>query len=374
MLLALLAWLYVLFPSKTVCAATEISTGTSSLDEDKSIEMIEMPNIRTPAARRYFRRIKSFSPRSETAQSFFNITPPPDNMKLFSKSFDEEADENESCTNMSTVSESFLEDLGLRSRPSTPSLASPSIRMSKISSSPSSFSSLRLLHPRLKSGELQSSSEESSGEGEGFDSDKALDYQFDFLDLDSDYNDSKELEITVPPDLNLKKMEIETVAVMINDSVKERRMSSLKLSNLPDFLLTNILEFISDSSLLEIRLTDHKFKQICDVYLNFLTNLTLKPLEEVPIEAKYHLSSTMMPFFKNQPQIRSSIESLLNCGAHWNLLSLNELYSLGAFRKVAIFSDSFIKELLLPRLRNLQRSAGATAASADTSASWRSFA
>lgn len=365
MILTVLTLISFLISSITSSSLEDLNVKKFLKDcEENSIEMTVMPNVRTSSARKCLSRIKSLSPRSGAAQSFFKSSPPVpiffDNVKV-SDLVDSDDDENDSTLNMSNVSESFLEDLGLRSRPSTPSLPShsPSFNLRKVAGSPLSSSSLKLFYKRRKSEEFQSSSssEDFSSEICGFESSgfesykKGSDYQFDYVELEpyEEYNNNE----TKETEKYNNEMEIETVPVPV-----EEKKSNLKLSNLPEFLLANILEFCSDTSLLEIRLVDKKFKDACDIYLNFLANMTLKPtvnVENISFELKYHLSSTMMPFFKNQPQIRDVISLILNKESiSWNLMSLNEIFDSRTFKKLAIFSDDFIKNILLPNLGKSQ--------------------
>jgi hypothetical protein len=373
MILAVLTWITVLISSITSSLIEDLNNikenGSNKLNiyKGQSIEMTVIPNTRSTPAKRALRRIKSFSPRSGMMQPnlFKNFAPVPISIDPI-KGVDDEY-ENDSLLSMSSVSESFLEDLGLRSRPSTPSLPSPSQKLSKIASFPSLSSTF--YRKRRKSEEFQSSSEDFSSESSGlendqFESDKVsnygfvADYQFDFIEIDDDYgsynNESKKARELELIESESKQTEIETMSQV----QAEEKKSSLILSNFPDFLLARVFEYCSDASMLEIRLVDKKFNNACNIYLKFLENLTLNPSEaaEFSFESKYHLSSTMMPFYKNQPQIRDMISPLLlNIDKPWNLMSLNDLLASKTFKRLKIFSNDFIKEIIIPQLDYLSR-------------------
>lgn len=131
----------------------------------------------------------------------------------------------------------------------------------------------------------------------------------------------------------------------------------LDFANFPNSILTHIMEYCSDASLLDIRLVDKRFKENCDIYLNYLANLTLKPVQaaQASFDFKYALSSTMMPFYKNQPQVRELLSLLFKSEKPWNFMSLTEVSYLKGFKELAIFSDEFIQDFVLPGLLLLPR-------------------
>lgn len=158
------------------------------------------------------------------------------------------------------------------------------------------------------------------------------DYQFDFIELDDLMEDeeSPAFPPTEPPVTNM-----------------------LDFANFPNSILTHIMEYCSDASLLDIRLVDKRFKENCDIYLNYLANLTLKPVQaaQASFDFKYALSSTMMPFYKNQPQVRELLSLLFKSEKPWNFMSLTEVSYLKGFKELAIFSDEFIQDFVLPGLK-----------------------
>lgn len=256
---------------------------------------------------------------------------------------DEELDwEKGSQMSASVVSESYLEDLGLRSsRASTPSLHSPAHNLNRMLSTPS----LHFLHQYSQSEDLaevfnNEDKEEKLIQDENIDeNDQTLeedDYFFDFIDLDP--NDSSQV-MMVP--LNDVPTEIE--------GVEETVMPPGPLTRIPGSVLASIMEYCSDQEVLEARLVNSVFKEASDSYLRLLSNLTI-PGTLPPFRDQYRLLTTMMPLYRRQPQIKQVLSGLLCKTESWCWMSLVNLADLRGFKSLAIFSDSFIEMVLIPEL------------------------
>ena len=115
------------------------------------------------------------------------------------------------------------------------------------------------------------------------------------------------------------------------------------------------MEYCIDDTLLEARLVNNMFKCVCDKILNFMSVLTFRS-DSVSFFDKYSLASTMMPFYRRQIQVRDIVTSVLKMdGKPWYMLSLFEAGILPSFKDHFIFSDKFIREILIPRLKLLPR-------------------
>lgn len=353
MLLVIITWITLLVASIISSSILEDLVENSQNNRN---EIIKIPTISTDpltspfgSALRTLNRIKAFSPRGREAKSSVLLPKISSESSIqVSESTDEW--ENDSTMSMSVVSESLLEDLGLRSsRPSTPSLHSPSENLKKIIST---SSSLAFLRPKQNSYESEGSSESSSDEFESteietreFD-DKIItnDFydQFALIEIDGDEDEEQDYAVISASN----EMEITT-----SDLIPTAQSSAISV--IPDHVLTNIVEYCGDIDLLEIRLTNKKFNEVCGIYLKLLSILTLKPGEadEATFDKKFHLSSTMMPFYRKQPQVRNLISGHFE--RPWNFMSLIEIFDLKGFKELAIFTDEFIETFLLPKLQNL---------------------
>lgn len=284
------------------------SQHNQSVDSSENfLELTEENLSRIPIVKTTFSSLNSILPESDF-----------DSTDVFN-----EEKENDSVTTSSVVSESFLENLGLRSsRSSTPSLHSPSQNLRKISSSghfPFIFP-----NPKVAYDDMSCDSDSS--------------YELSYIGL-SESEDSCNEEAPV---------EVENVQEPATSTLVLKDKSRFKI--FPNEILSSIMEFCDGSTLLISRLVNKRFKETCEDYLSFVSNLTLKPEDAARLNFKDKLSllTTMMPFYRNQPQIRHILTDLLQTS--WHMLSPIKLTEIDGFKDLQIFSDDFIVNVLIPRL------------------------
>jgi hypothetical protein len=242
--------------------------------------------------------------------------------------------DEDSIYRSSSVSESFLEEVGLRSsRSSTPAAAAaiyspPPCSLKRLSSAPSSLSGGLF---RQQSFKLEDETVDAAD----------LDYKVDFIDLEAidEAESQKEQEVAAKDSHEIA-------------NITENDLESLPL---PDALVIYAMDYCDEESLRSARLVSKQFKDRCDEYLKILANLTLgsKASSSTTFADRFYLSSTMLPLYRNLPQIHDiiaqhSIETSpidIN-GSFLSLLDIAKLSS----RRIEIFSDEFISTVLLPVL------------------------
>lgn len=265
---------------------------------------------------------------------------------------DDNGDSDDSWASSSVVSEVFLEEMGLRnSRSSTPSMHSPSPSI-RPQSSPLSLSRLILCKTINTPKSVSSSSDDDDFEDiavNQLDSDDSSSgSEIETYDINSVFPENNVATETVPGGVSLIERQEDSSVTSANSY----------LTTLPDIVLAHIMEYCSDDNLLQSRQVDRMLNRACDSFLNFMTISTVKP----PVHSnmftslfeKYSLASTMMPFYRKQAQIRETLNNLLsNNGKSWHLMTLYEIHDFPEFVNLSIFSDAFISEILIPRLKVL---------------------
>lgn len=251
-----------------------------------------------------------------------------DDFNLYTRGYYEYMEgEDWEIDSQSVVSESYLEELGLRnSKSSTPSLHSPSPRLIRQRSAPS----LSFLSQRTKDVEDFSSSEDDDEDDESViaGDDSIFKGKIDdgnFLKLDDC--------------LDVEPVESQKI---------EKKVFTASISSIPDSVLSSIIEYCNDQELLDIRLVNRTFKSSCSSYLKLLSDLTTRPAVE-SLKEQYSLSTTMMPLFKKQPQINTILGKFFKF-VPWHLLNLLDISELKGFKELAIFSDNFIENILVSEL------------------------
>ena len=264
-----------------------------------------------------------------------------------------EDDENELSDNDSQVpsfvNESYLEELGLLlSRNSTPVLHSPSRNFKRIANGPP----FALLRKKFDAEDNESSCSSSS-----FDSCSDVVYDEELVTFDTSKDFTSPMN-TVFEDIN------DNVSSIIETEPLSRIINATptSISSLNTEILSIIIEYCGDHTLLNARLISKAFNESCLNYLRFLSFLTLGA-DEVPFSTffdRYALSSTMMPFYRTQPAIQDIINAYLPSSNQlqqynipWKTDSIFKVSTIKDFVNLAVFSDEFISTVLIPNLSSL---------------------
>lgn len=280
----------------------------------------------------------------------------------------EEDDDRDSQLSSSILSETFLEDLGLRNPRTSDEPFLSSCPHSPIMDRIRNSSSRRLLsgndsRSEDQFGGVKSDEDEEEVEEEDYSvdyyepqeiADIRFSYEGDFMLVDS-INDSAVVN------LSDAKSEVEDSSSVKNSSSSEIKVEPIcaGILSLPNAVISELLEYCDIKSLISCRSTCRTFKAACSNYLKLLYNVTYLPKgkEPKPLEFidTFSLLSIMMTFYRNQPDVYNFIQELLADKSlkeqkSWDSMNLIELYDSNLFHKWRIFSDEFIESMLIPHL------------------------